>query len=632
MGKEADPRLGSALAGYRLERPLGRGGMGIVYLAQDVRLGRNVALKLLSPELADDERFRERFLRESRLAASLDHPNIVPIYEAGESDGVLYIAMRYVEGTDLRTVLTADAPLPPERALGFVTQVAAALDAAHERGLVHRDVKPANVLTDARDHVYLSDFGLTKQATSMSGLTGTGQLVGTVDYAPPEQIRGDPVDGRADVYSLGCLLYESLAGQPPFRRDSEVATLWAHVNEDAPSLVDTNPQLPAEIDGIVGRALAKSPGDRYATCAELVEAARAALAPATAPTRRGRSPGTVVALAALLLSLPLALGLWLALRGDGKPTLKAVLPHHVAAIDPETNSLVGQGKVGLVPVAALEAHGAVWVANASEHTITRVDADSIEPGTSVGLAGAPVALVADDRSVLAVTTHHPQSLVRINIGDLTQPEERTTELTGAFFGDISLSSAARADGDLWISVPVDEAGHDIVRVDSSDSVVARLDAFRDNAATVSRDEGDLATGVAAGAGGIWVTSMDGQVVRIDPRSNRVRRMTVLEASPRGIAVGEGAVWVVDQAGNKLWRLHPRTGRPQGTIRVGVEPVAVAVGHGSVWVANRDGGTVSRVDPKTERVTTIRVGSRPESISVGEERVWMTVSDEGAVVS
>ena len=211
-----DPRVGLVLAGYRIERLLGRGGMSSVYLAEHLRLHRKVALKLMAPELADDDRFRERFLRESQLAASLDHPNVVPVYDADESGGVLYIAMRYVEGTDLRELLRRSSPLPPARAVAIVGQAAAGLDAAHRRGLVHRDVKPGNILIGEDDHVYVSDFGLTKQASSQSGLTATGQLVGTVDYVAPEQIQGEPVDGRADVYALACVLYETLVGAKPF--------------------------------------------------------------------------------------------------------------------------------------------------------------------------------------------------------------------------------------------------------------------------------------------------------------------------------------------------------------------------------------------------------------------------------
>jgi serine/threonine protein kinase len=212
MTAAANSRIGTELAGYRLEELLGRGGMGVVYRARDLALDRNVALKILSPELAQDERFRERFLIESRLAASIDHPNIIPVYDAGEVAGELYIAMRYVDGSDLKRLLTQGA-LPKERAVAIVSQVAAALDAAHERGLVHRDIKPSNVLLDERGHAYLAGFGLSRRLGEPGAALGAAQSLGTIDYVSPEQIRGDQVDGRADLYSLGCLLHECLSGK-----------------------------------------------------------------------------------------------------------------------------------------------------------------------------------------------------------------------------------------------------------------------------------------------------------------------------------------------------------------------------------------------------------------------------------
>jgi predicted ATPase/DNA-binding CsgD family transcriptional regulator len=267
---------GAELLSYRIEALLGRGGMSVVYLAEDTRLSRKVALKLLPEELASDERFRERFLRESRLAASLDHPHVVPIYEAGEAEGRLYIAMRYVEGTDLKKLLHEQGALEPERALAICGQVADALDFAHEHDLVHRDVKPSNVLVAfqrGREHCYLADFGLTKPVASESAVTHTGELIGTIDYVAPEQIRGEPVDGRADVYSLGCLLYECLSGKVLFRRDSDVAAIYAHLEEVPPALRE----YPA-LDPVVQKAVAKEREERYERCDELLAAAQAALA------------------------------------------------------------------------------------------------------------------------------------------------------------------------------------------------------------------------------------------------------------------------------------------------------------------------------------------------------------------
>jgi serine/threonine protein kinase len=257
---------------------LGRGGMGVVYKAYDSRLKRYVAFKLIAPELSGDPHFRERFLAETELAASLEHPNVVPIHDAGEVDGQLYLAMRYVEGGELKTLLEKEGALEPARAVAICGQIAAALDAAHARGLVHRDVKPSNVLLDENEHVYLADFGLSRRLADPGGHGEGGFSVGTPAYAAPEQIEGGDADGRADVYSLGCLMYECLTGQPPFKRDSELAVLWAHVQEPPPNASEHNhSELPVEIDPVLAKAMAKDPADRYSSCGGLVVAAREAL-------------------------------------------------------------------------------------------------------------------------------------------------------------------------------------------------------------------------------------------------------------------------------------------------------------------------------------------------------------------
>jgi serine/threonine protein kinase len=271
---------GAEIAGYRIESVIGRGGMAVVYRAEDSRLGRKVALKLLAPVLAQNSHFQQRFIRESRLAASLDHPNIVPIYEAGESDGHLFIAMRYVPGSDLKGVLAQEERLSPARLLRLFVQIGDALDAAHLLGLVHRDVKPGNILVSSvvehsghahPDHVYLTDFGLTKRTSSLSGsLTDTGHFLGTVDYVSPEQIQGGPLSPATDTYAFGCVLYESLTGQLPFNRDDDAAVLWAHLVEMPPPITAARPDLSPAVDDVVNRAMAKSPEDRYDTCSDLM--------------------------------------------------------------------------------------------------------------------------------------------------------------------------------------------------------------------------------------------------------------------------------------------------------------------------------------------------------------------------
>ncbi|MGW6455759.1 serine/threonine-protein kinase [Streptomyces sp. NPDC055078] len=274
--------VGKQIAGYRVEREIGRGGMAVVYRARDLRLERTVALKLLAPELARNDTFRKRFTHESRVAAAIDHPHIVPVFEAGETEGVLYIAMRYVAGQDLRALLNREGPLPAPKAGRIAAQVASALDAAHSHDLVHRDVKPGNILvaegtdSDHPEHVYLTDFGLTKKSLSLTGFTTVGQFVGTLDYVAPEQISGRPVDGRCDVYGFACVVYETLTGAPPFQRDDDMALLWAHQFEPPPALTGSRPDLPAAVDAVLAKALAKGPDDRYDTCGQFVAELRAA--------------------------------------------------------------------------------------------------------------------------------------------------------------------------------------------------------------------------------------------------------------------------------------------------------------------------------------------------------------------
>ncbi|MEV6984657.1 protein kinase [Sphaerisporangium sp. NPDC051017] len=276
------PLIGSQVADYLVEGVVGRGGMATVYRARDQRLGRTVALKVLAPQLSQDQRFRDRFVRESRLVAGIDHPNIIPIYEAGDSGDLLFIAMRFVEGADLRRLIHESGPMPVARAYALFSQMASALDAAHQQGLVHRDVKPANILVTEEsgrgpEHVYLTDFGLTKSTYSEAGLTSQGHFMGTPRYVAPEQIRGQAVDGRSDLYAFACVVYEALSGQPPFQRDTELALLYAHVSHDPPPLTPYRPDLPHAVNQVMTRALAKSPDERFDTCRGFVAALRDAI-------------------------------------------------------------------------------------------------------------------------------------------------------------------------------------------------------------------------------------------------------------------------------------------------------------------------------------------------------------------
>jgi Protein kinase domain len=300
---------GSQLAGYVIEEQVGAGGMAVVFRARDAVLGRLAALKVLSPALAADVEFRARFLSESRAVASVEEPHIIPVYGAGEVDGVLYIATRFVAGGDLADVLQrAGGRLEPDRAAGLIGQVAAALDAAHAAGLVHRDVKPGNVLVDAGlvntglvntgpgrgEHAFLSDFGLSKRAMAISGLTATGTFLGTPDYSAPEQIRGLPLDGRADQYALACMAFTLLAGDLPFHRPETMATLFAHLNDPVPPLARYRADLPPGTDAVLARALAKEPAGRYPRCGDFAAALRDVLAGAGRPAAP-RPAATVLA-------------------------------------------------------------------------------------------------------------------------------------------------------------------------------------------------------------------------------------------------------------------------------------------------------------------------------------------------
>src|SRR5262245_47804228 len=344
-----DARSGQVVGGFRVVSSIGEGAMGTVYLAE--ASGNRVALKVLAPELARDERFRRRFLRETELAARLDHPNIVRTVAAGEENGALYLAMEHVDGSDLRELLRRDGRLEPDRTLHLLSQGAAALGAAHEAGLVHRDVKPGNILVGSEpdgERAYVCDFGLARHVSSPSSLTGDRGFVGTIDYVPPEQIQGGAIDGRADVYSLGCVLFECLTGERPFDRESELSVVFAHLNEPPPRPSEFRPDLPRGFDKVVETALAKSPDERYATCGELAAAARAALR-GEAVARKGSSVRRriTIGVVAVVAAGAAVAGVFLfhdrghAQTAQAGPAL-ALRPNAVSLLDANANRLMGQ--------------------------------------------------------------------------------------------------------------------------------------------------------------------------------------------------------------------------------------------------------------------------------------------------
>lgn len=576
-------RSGTVFAGYRIEAEIGRGGMGVVYRAIDIALERPVALKLITPELASEEDFRKRFLRESKLAASLGHPHVLPVYAAGEADGQLYLAMRHVEGYDLKTLLAREGALPPERAIAICGQVAEALDAAHARDLVHRDVKPANVLLDERDQAYLADFGLTKEAGGAS--TQTGHLVGTLDYLAPEQIRGEEIDGRTDEYALGCMLYECLSGTPPFHRRTEAEVLWAHMQEQPRGLRE----YPA-LDPVFVRGLAKDKDERYPTCTDLLDSAREALGFEKPRLRRRRfihGGRLLLAAGALLLAGGIAATV-VELTGGGTGGVSQVAPDSVGLIDAETSRVVGQVPVPGRPSLIAVERPLVWIASAADRTLSAISPDSFSVRRVVAPNIAPSDLAADGTGNVWVLDGNRRVLVKID----------------STYGTVARRIKLPPAGFL------PEAEHDLARV--------RIDAR---------------------AGAVWVTDGATRLLRLDPATGAVRTAVDLHSPLTDVAVGTGAVWAISGAAATLFRISPQ-GEVRDRIpivsRTGVTapfPVAVAVGAGAVWVLNGTTATVTRVDPEAAGVAAtipLGVGRNPSGIAVGDDAVWIANSGDGTL--
>ena len=613
-------QTGSVFAGYRIEGLAGEGGMGVVYRASQVALDRQVALKLIVPRLADDTTFRERFKRESQLGASIEHPNVIPVYEAGEADGLLFICMRWVEGTDLRSLIIREGRLDPARAISIVEQVGAALDAAHRHGLVHRDVKPANVLlaSEAREHAYLTDFGLTKRATSAAGLTGTGQFVGTIDYMPPEQIRGERADARADVYSLGCLLYHSLTGHTPYERDSDVATIYAHLADPPPRVVDGAPGAPPGLDEVVRRALAKEPNERYPSAGDLARAAGAALA-GEAPELHEQSLARGAAAPAAVRR-----------GGQESPDTEAPEPTMPAAAGPTE------------PAAA------------PARTFQTPSPTSERPRTPAGdrPAAAPPAPAARGRRRGAIGLASVLALGAV---------AGVIGLTGAFGGDEGKDTATKGGEQ---TVPVEEPADEPAETPAAPKVVAeipagngpdglavdgeivwvanaRADTLTPIDATTNKATGDPVPvgrnpdGVAAADGVVWVTNTDdGSVTRIETERNQGASTTVsVGAQPEGIALADRFVWVANSGDGTVTRIDRASATVVGApIRVGARPIGVSVGKKVVWVANSGDRTVTRIDRSTAEVIgePIAVGRNARGVTEGLGFVWVSNTDDDTI--
>jgi ABC-type transport system substrate-binding protein len=591
---------GTELAGYRVESLLGRGGMGVVYRAHDLALDRKVALKLLAPELAEDVRFRERFLRESRLAASLDHPAIVPIYDAGGVAGQLYIAMRLVEGTDLKQLLAAEGPMDPERALSLLAPVADALDAAHERGLVHRDVKPSNVLVDERGHAYLADFGLSRRLAEGPGAQGAAGSLGTVDYVAPEQIRGDELDGRADLYSLGCLLYECLAGRPPFAGASDTAVVFAHLQEEPPGFPG--------FEYVMKKALAKEPDDRYQSGRELVAAARAGLRPRTRPRRRW-----LVATAVVLAAVGAATGGFLAAR-DGRSPARTAAKVEQISLNPNALNLIdartrhGAGEIGLGAEATLADTGAdivfagrsAWLLPGNdEPVVDRVDLATRKVTRAVKLPWPPGERLASGGGLVWATE-------AVNGGpQLIGIDGRTGRIVRRFaVGSGSVGPGiAYGAGSLWLSLDVE-----VVRVDPRTGRV--LHRFRIPSRWVT-----FADGAA------WAASSGGLVWKIDPVENRSTAHARLHGFVSDLTVGGGFVWVAVVGDDAVYKLSEDDLSVQSGVPGGPDPERLSFGGGHLWIANTAAEAISQLDPTSGARRALDARAEPVTAAYHGGLVW-----------
>jgi serine/threonine protein kinase len=596
------PELGTQFAGYRIDGVVGRGGMGVVYRATELALDRPVALKLIAPELAGDASFRERFLRESRLAASIDHAGILPVYTAGEADGELFLANRFVDGTDLRALLEEQGPLPAERALVLVGQVADALDVAHARGLVHQDVKPGNVLVDAADHCYLSDFGLTKQLRGGEA-TEAGLLAGSLDYLAPEQIRRGEVDGRTDQYALGCVLYELLLGAPPFRRQTEAQTLWAHMQEE-PSRLAAYPEL----DLIFARALAKEPGERYESCNAFIDDARAALGLAPSPVavrrRRRRIGGRLLSMGAALLALAVVAVVLAVTRGPSGEIVAP--PNSLGVVDPISRELEQAIPVGNSPTEVAASDEWVWVVNSNDGagTISRIDPETRTRVSTFSVGGTPRNLLFAFGSLWVGTAEG--EVVRVEPGTDIEVESWTLRNAGK-------RTAFELDqGAGWLAAGPDAVWAGSLRTISRiDPVTSEMDPRR------SEFWGPMVYGF----GSLWV--LGPELERLSPATMRLVATVELPGGDNDIATGLGAVWVSDDEGEAVLRVDPREERISRTYDVTGGPLDVAVGADAVWATN-EAGTVARIDPRTGEVAAAPVGGTPRGLDVGAGAVWVSV--------
>jgi tRNA A-37 threonylcarbamoyl transferase component Bud32/outer membrane protein assembly factor BamB len=611
--------------------------MGVVYLAEHDRLKRKVALKVLAHELADDQRFRERFIRESELAASLDEPNVLPVYDAGELEGGLYIAMRYVVGTDLRGLID-ESPLSLDDALTVVDGVARALDAAHAKGLVHRDVKPANILlvrstgSRAIEHVYLTDFGLTKRSASNSDLTGTGVFVGTLEYAAPEQFEGSTLGPPTDVYSLGCVLFECLTGEPPFRRQQDAAVMYAHLHDPVPSATAQRPELPSGIDQVIEKAMAKRPVDRYTTAGELAAAFRGATGGDRLPVpgrTRSRTKAWL-AVTGAVIAVGVALAIVALTRGQDDPgsggpspaAAASVLPAgSLARIDPGTGdaSRVIRDAPGLGRDADIRPNlaigeGGVWMhvwPDGANALFQHFDEATGNDRGRLQTQGAGAGLAVGSRTVWF--SNGPPGEARVyRINPLTHES-----LTPVAIGTGVVTDIVLGGGSLWVG--------------SSDGTLTALDPLTGRRLDKIEIDG-TPDALAYGDGSVWALDLlQSQVIRIDPSSSEVIGRIPLGGNPGDIAAGDGGIWVLDPVAGTATEIDPLTEEPGSSIGLGPAPSSIAVGLGSAWVSDGEDGNLYSIDPELARATPIPLGAPLAVVAIDDvgRTVWVGAFAKGA---
>jgi streptogramin lyase len=602
----ADLAPGDEFAGHRIESIAGRGGMGVVYRATELSLDRTVALKLITPALAGDPEFRARFVRESRAAASIEHPNVIPIFHAGSEQDVLYISMRFVDGEDLRALLRREGRLDPPRATRIVAQVAAALDAAHERGLVHRDVKPANVLLTSNEHVYLTDFGLIKRIGEGATQISRPGWVGTLGYVAPEQIRGERVDARSDVYALGSVLFHTLTGGPPFAADTDEATLWRHLHDEPPSV---NGQAPVAFDPVIRRALAKNPDHRYPSAGDLGRAALAAAGesvserPERQVARGSAAPGdvdedeTVISGGATLptAAAPTAAAPAPAARRDRRPFIAAGVLLAAIAVVAVIVLATGGGGGGKSPSTT----GTTTAPTSTSAGAITLTVPVVPRPNAIAIAGGSVWVGGFTDSAIVLV------------------DPKTGKTTGRITVPTGTTEMAARGGSVWV---VNQLRRTVARISvRTHKVIGR---------PISVPGSPVAVAVTRTA--VWVGSRTGArsgqrtqlLIKLDPRTGALVNTIPIPRGVQNLAVGEGAVWITNRFAPTVTRVDIQTGQ-QSIIRVGASPKGVDVGGGFVWVANEGDGTVTRIDPNTEAPAPIQTSVHPRGIAANAKAVWVS---------